>query len=171
MVTVSLLFVVLGLVYYSMDGIQRSSVVTERQSQFAREVTTPLHAMDKVLCQNKALLNGGAYLSDGYQITARGPVTPGTNNFRRHVYAAGTDGTLTERVYDEQLGSATSTLVRTKVWSTSNANRVKGPMFVYLGPSGETTIPAGARSVLIKVWTVNDGRYYSGERQVFFRNR
>lgn len=171
LVTVSLLFVVLTLVYFSVDTLTRANDVTDRQAQFARDIATPLHAMDKVLCQNKALLNSGTNVSNEYQITARGPVTPGTNKFRRYIYAAGTDGRLTEQIYDEQLGSSTSTLVKTNVWSTANANRVKGPMFTYLGPSGETTIPAGARSVLIKVWTLHEGQYYSGERQVFFRNR
>lgn len=171
LVSVSLLFVILSMAYMATDAVNRSNKVSDRQAQFAREVSTPLHVMDKVLSQNKALLNGGAYLSDNYTLTTRGPVTPGTTQYRRYVYSAGTDGRLVEQVYSENIGSAASTLIDTNVWSTTNANRLKGPMFTYLGPSGETTIPAGAKSILVRIWTVNEGKYYSGERQIYFRNR
>jgi len=171
LVAMSLLMIILSMVFYAMQAVQISGEVTDRQSLLARDITTPLHEMDKVLSQNKALENGGGYLSDGYTLTARGPVTPGTTSYQRYVYTAATDGTLTERVYRGTLGSAGSTLERTRVWSNNNSNRAKGPMFTYIGPSGETTVPAGARSILVQVWARADGRDYSGRRQVYFRNR
>lgn len=172
LVTVSLMFVILSMAYMATDAIGKSNRVSQRQAQFAREVTTPLHVMDKVLSQNKALLhNGTTNISDDYTLSTRGPVQPGTSQFRRYVYSAGTDGRLVERIYNETLSGTTSTLAKTNVWSTSNANRTQGPMFTYIGPSGETTVPAGATSVLVRIWTVNEGKYYSGERQIYFRNR
>lgn len=171
LVSVALIFVVVAMAYMATDAVQKSNAVSNRQAQYSREVATPLHVMDKVLSQNKALLNAGAYISNDYVLTTRGPVQPGTTAYRRYVYRASTDGRLTEQIYAENIGSATSTLIKTNLWSSNNANYAKGPMFTYLGPSGETTIPAGANSVLVRIWTVNEGKYYSGERQIYFRNR
>lgn len=171
LVSMSLLLVLLSMTYYAVEAVQASGRVTDRQVRLAQEVTTPLHAMDKVLSQNKAIENGSGFVSDAYTLTTRSPVQPGTTSFTRSVYTAGTDGRLIERVYRGSMGSGTTTLLRTKVWSTSNTNRTKGALFTYLGPSGETTTPAAARSVIIQVWAADDGKEYRGRRQVFFRNR
>jgi prepilin-type N-terminal cleavage/methylation domain-containing protein len=171
LVSMSLLLIVLSMVYYSTQAIEISGRVSDRQALFSRDISTPLHTMDKVLSQNKAIENSGGTISDGYTLTTRTPVKPGTNVYHRYVYSAGTDGRLTERVYRMNTGSTTATLLRTKVWSDANANRARGAMFTYLGGSGETTAPANARSVIVQVWATTDGRYFSGRRQIFFRNR
>jgi hypothetical protein len=171
LVSVSLLMIVLTMVYFTVEAVEVSGRVTDRQSQFALNVTTPLHAMDKVLSQNKAIENGSGFTSDSYTLTLRSPVQPGTTTYTRHVYSAGTDGQLIERVYRGTLGSTSTTLIRTKVWSKTNANRSKGAMFTYLGPDGSTSAPTDARSVIVNVWAGKDGQFYSGRRQVYFRNR
>lgn len=171
LVSVSLLFIVLGMVFITVEGISTANATTERQSKIAREISTPLDIIDKVLSQNKALENGGAYLSDAYTISARSPVDPRTQRLTHHIFSAGTDGRLTETVYTQAAGSPSTTLLRTTVWSKSNANRTQGPLFTYLGPSGETTAPAVARSVIVKMWVKDGDRYVFGARQIFFRNR
>lgn len=172
LVTISILLVVLSMVYFSVEGINASAEVTERQAMFAQEIANPMHGMDKILSANKAIENTGGFVSDDYTLTTRTSVIHGENAFRRYVYSANEDGTLTESVYRQELGVLTPTLLRTRTWSTSNANRAKGaPMFVYLDAAGAPTTPSAALSVLVTVWLENDGNYFSGQRQIFFRNR
>ncbi len=88
------------------------------------------------------------------------------------MYAANTDGTLSESVYRQVLGSNTVTLLRRRVWSESNANRLKSdPMFTYYGADGAVTSPTDAKSVLIKIWIKTGESEFSGQRRIFFRNR
>jgi len=171
LVVVSLLMVILTAVYYVSAAVRVSGEVTSRQALFTHDISSPLHVMDKVLSQNKAIESSGGFVSDAYTLTTRSPAKPGTSSYTRHVYSAGVDGTLTEKIYACTLGSATTSLVKTVEWSENNANRVKGSMFTYLGPDGQTTTPANARSVIVQVWVQHDGKYYTGKRQVYFRNR
>lgn len=172
LVTVTVLFLVLASVYFIAGAVQASGRVTDRQTTLIRDVTTPLHEMDKVLSQNKAIENSGGFVSDAYTLTARTPVTPGTNVFYRHIFTATSDGKLTENVYRQVIGQTTQTLVRSSVLSTKNSNVSRGgAMFTYLGASGETTPAAQARSVIVNISVDTDGRNQSGQRQVFFRNR
>lgn len=171
LVTISLLFLLLGAVFFALEGIEVSAQVSDRQAAFARDVSTPLHAMDKVLCQNKAILEGSGQVSDGYTLTSRSPVGYGTGSFTRHVYTFDEQGRFIEYVYRHTLTSTTATLIRTKVWSTNNGNRARGPAFTYLGADGNPTTPSAARSVVVEIWAEHEGRYYSGRRQIYFRNR
>lgn len=171
LVSISILMIVLGMVYYAVQAIQVSAQVSERQAQYANEIANPMHGMDKVLSANKAIENANGFVSDPYTLTTRTTVVQGANSFQRYVYTANEDGTLTENVYRQALGSNTSTLLRSRTWTEHNANREMGPMFTYLGPSGETTSPATATSVVVKIWSKNGDEYFSGSRQIFFRNR
>lgn len=171
LVTISILVVVLGMVYYAVEAVQASGVVTERQAQYAQEIANPMHGMDKVLSANKAIENSNGFTSDAYTLTTRTTVIEGSNAFQRYVYTANSDGTLTEDVYKQNLGSSTSTLLRHRVWTEHNANREKGPLFTYLAADGTQTSPNAAQSVLVKIWIKNDGEYFNGSRQIFFRNR
>jgi len=171
LVTISILLIVLSMVYFALEAINVSADVTERQTQFAQEIANPLHGMDKVLSANKAIENSGGFTSDAYTLSTRTSVLEGQNAFQRYVYSANADGTLTERTYRQELGSMTVTLLRDRTWSTSNANRERGPMFEYLDAAGQPTSPTAARSVLVTVWSKNGERYVSGKRQIFFRNR
>lgn len=172
LVAVTVLLIVLGLTYYGVQAIQVSGKVTERQAQFATEISTPLHEMDKILSQNKVIENSGTRLSDGYKITVRQPTAPGTSNFERHVFQATTDGKLVHTVERQNLLSGAVTPLRTRIMSTRNANRTQGELFRYVaGASGTPTTPVGADSVIVTIFTVNEGQYFSGERRIFFRNR
>ncbi|HSK46993.1 MAG TPA: hypothetical protein VLA05_03195 [Coriobacteriia bacterium] len=171
LVTISILMVVLSMVYYATEAIQISAEVSDRQSQYAQEIANPMHGMDKVLSANKAIENSGGFTSDAYRLTTRTTVIEGSNAFQRYVYSANADGTLTEDVYRQALGSATSTLLRSRVWTTNNANQEKGPLFTYLAADGTQTTPNAAQSVLVKIWIRNGDEYFNGERQIYFRNR
>jgi hypothetical protein len=171
LVSISILLVVLSMVYFAMEAIEVSAKVTERQSMFAQEIANPMHGMDKVLSANKAIENASGFVSDAYTLTTRTSVIRSENAFQRYVYSANEDGTLTESVYRQDLGSNTSTLLRTRTWSENNANRERGPMFQYLDADGQPTSATSALSVVVTVWVQNDGQYLSGQRQIFFRNR
>lgn len=147
--------------------------VTREEATFARDISSPLHVMDKSLSQNKAIEhNGTTFISNGYTITARGPLDPTTKRYRRHVYSVDSTGRLIETTYEVRWGQA-PVRINQYTWSEKNANlrKGKGPVFTYLDQSGQTTAPAGARSVLIELWSEIDGDYMVGRRQVFFRNR
>lgn len=171
MISVTVLLFVLSSVYFIVGMVNAAGDVTDRQTLLVREVTTPLHVMDKVLSQNKAIENSGSSVSDAYTLTARSPVDPATHTFTRHIFTAGTDGRLTETVYSQAVGSSTQTLVRNVEWSTHNTNRTSGPLFSYVGSSGESTPAAQARAVIVQIWAEEEGRSVTGKRQVFFRNR
>jgi prepilin-type N-terminal cleavage/methylation domain-containing protein len=172
MVSVTILLIVLSMTYFALEAVSVSADVSQRQSQFAQEIANPMHGMDKVLSANKAIESAGAFVSDDYTLTTRTTVIEGENAFQRYVYSANEDGTLTERVYRQELGSATSTLLRTRTWTENNTNRELGePMFTYLGADGAETSPASALSVLVKVCVKSDDKNFSGSRQIFFRNR
>ena len=172
MVSVTILLIVLSMTYYAFEAVHASAAVSERQSQFAQEIANPMHGMDKVLSANKAIESAGGFVSDDYTLTTRTTVIEDENAFKRHVYTANEDGTLTESIYRQNLGSNTVTLLRSKTWTENNANRELGePMFTYLDADGAETTPSSAMSVLVKVWVKNDDKYFSGSRQIYFRNR
>jgi prepilin-type N-terminal cleavage/methylation domain-containing protein len=171
LVGMTLMVLLIGIIFFAVQTIEVSGKTTQRQAIVAREISTPLHAMDKVLCQNKAILNSGSDVSDAYTLTVRSPVAYGTKDFTRHIYTVTTDGKLMETVYRHTLNATGATLLRTKVWSDSNVNRSKGPAFVYLGSDGLPTTPQTAASVTVELWASNDGQVFSGKRHVYFRNR
>jgi len=176
LVAVALLGIIISVSFLAMQVVRSSNDVTERQAQFSRNVSTPLHVMDKVLSQNRAIENGGGRVSDAYTVTTRSPLNPDTSTYTRHIFSAGADGSLTERVWRVSVANGSEQLIKTNVWSTENANRaggvVKGALFRYLDANGATAADVTqARSVLVEVWTENDGRYFRDRRQIYFRNR
>lgn len=178
MVCMVLLLVILGVVFVGAEALRAGADVTERQAQFSRDVATPLHAVDKAVSQNKALehdpLNG--LVCDQYRLTMRMPKKQGANFYTRHYFQARSDGRFTQEIVSYNL-TGTVLSRRLIVWSRTNANVAKGrPAFVYRAPnaagtSEETTVPPGARSLIVELWSTKDGVDYSATRRVFFRNR
>lgn len=178
LVCIVLLVMVLGVVFVSTEALRAGADVTERQAQFSRDVATPMHVLDKVLSDNKALehdpLNG--LVCDQYRLTMRSPKVPGSNTIERHVFWVRSDGRFTQEIITLSTTGVVQSR-RTVVWTKTNSNVAKGrPAFVYRAPnaagtSEETTIPPAARSVVIELWTSSDGMDYSATRRVFFRNR
>jgi prepilin-type N-terminal cleavage/methylation domain-containing protein len=172
LVALSIMGIIMVVMFMATQVVDVGGKVTRKQSAFTRDISSPLHVMDKRLSQNKAIENNATYISNAYQITSRGPLNPTTKKYRRHVYAVDSLGRLVETTYEVAWGAA-PVKVNEYTWTDRNANLrlAKGPVFTYLDASGVTTVPAGARSVLIELWSEVDGDYMVGRRQVFFRNR
>ncbi len=158
---------VLSVVYLGIQFGYRATAVAETQSQFARNVTAPLTAMDASFSQRVPI---AGFTMDPYVATVRMPADYRPGTVEEHTWAANTDGTLTQQIH--RVSGTTRTLVRTVTWSRENANRaVSRPMFTYYNGSVLATNVALMDNVVITVATRRDGTTFADSRRVFFRNR
>lgn len=177
-IVLSVMGFLISAVYMFVQAIDVGQDVTNRQVQFSNDIATPLHRIDKFLSQNTKVENNGVQISNGYTLTAKGPMDPDSYVYERRTFNVSTDKKLTESVW--KINGRTGAVIsqRVNVLSTSNANRERGQMFRYMDASGETTTsPIGAASVEVEVWSenqslqLNNMKYFHSKRLIYFRNR
>jgi prepilin-type N-terminal cleavage/methylation domain-containing protein len=172
-VVMGLLGVVLAVVYGSMFAMVQASRASDRQARFTNEVSSPLLAIDKVIVQNSSIEQASPYRI--VVLTDRDL----NNKMERTTIEATTSGRLRLRV-EELNPQRTATLRVLQDWTISenNVNVSQGrPLFRYYAqdPSEEITsmgsVPSDARSVLVNVVSMHDGRTISDSRRMQFRLR
>lgn len=168
LVVVTIMGVVLAAAIAAASIVESSNEVTIRQAQFSSDVSSPLHVMDKAFSQNTTITAGTAY-----SVTMQMPRETGSTTYKRYIFEATTAGQITQSVYQVSNSTGIATLANTHVWSSNNVNRSGNhALFTWIKADGtQTNLPSQANSVIIEVFTDNDGHEFTGKRQVFFRNR
>jgi prepilin-type N-terminal cleavage/methylation domain-containing protein len=170
LVVMMLLGFVLAVMYAGVQGIFKGFEVAERQTQFTEEITSPMQVMDKLFSQNRTLSVVSGQ-DPAYVIAVNSPATGGV--FKRDIFAAETSGTLTQTTYSVVTATGAETQTNRVTWAYHNANRALGrAAFVYHSGATSASVSAtSANNVTITLYTTHKGRYFSGTRVVFFRNR
>lgn len=172
-VVMGLLGVVLAVVYGSMFAMVQASRASDRQARFTNEVSSPLLVIDKVLVQNTSIEQASPYRI--VVLTDRDL----NNKMERTTIEATSDGRLLYRV--EELNpqrTATERVLQNWTISENNVNVSQGqPLFRYFAqePGEEITamgeVASNARSVLVNIVSMHDGRTISDSRRIQFRLR
>lgn len=187
-ISMAIMLLVLTAVVFFANLIGKGNDAIERQDQFARNISTPLHVMDKALSQNVALIpsftdphTNITYSTTDLQsntIVMRSPMDPDTRKFNIKAFIAQSDGRLVgiTWIVDSTTG-AVSTGSKV-VWSETNSNVARSvPLFQIRDASNIATSVPNAANVVVKVVTSNTSsqmentQEIDSERVVFFRNR
>lgn len=170
-----LLGIILAATWAGFQASHNYSRLSDRQGWFAREVSSPLLQIERVLQQQ--------YLID--------TTYPGVTAYRIKVSTdADSDGNREEwtiQALSDRRLAITNSEVRqdgsyerapsTYAWSTQNYNvQTNTPLFQFYDKSGNLItnmgdVPARATRVVVTIVTVYDGRQFSDSRTVLFRNR
>lgn len=188
MVSMSVMLLILAAVVAFNAAANKGSDVLERQSQFAKDVSSPMHVMDKAISQNVKILSSFTdpntnitYTTTNLQsntLVVRGPINPDTRKYKIQVFSAHSDRRLTENRFTVDSVSGTVARGVETVWSESVANVPESvPLFQIRDASNVATVTAAASNVVIKIVTSNTSRNIGNtddlesERVVYFRNR
>ncbi len=171
-VVLALIGVVLAATYGALDVVNKSSDVSDRQALFAREISTPLNAMEEVLSQAIDVRSIG-----DYSVT----VTTDADHDDRveiHTITATADGRVTHQAWNTNaLRQQVFPAYFDVLWSEHNTNQADNePAFVFFDSSNTAMDPAtddedDARTVQVTFSVEYDGRAYSDSRMIFMRNR
>lgn len=176
-VVLALIGIVLGVGFAGLQAVSAAQAGSDRQAWAAREIGAPLGISEKVLTQNVALEAATPY---SVTVLVDRPRQVGSSlefdHLERHVISATADGRFTEDVYSTDVYRQNLSLLRTVNWSLHNANQARSvELFTFLDAAGASvsasSAPTAARSALVHIVTVRDGRAFEGTRTVFFRNR
>lgn len=166
-VVLVLLGVILAISYGGLQAVQAARAVSDRQAQFASEVSTPLNAFEEVISQALKVEQAGPY-----SITV---LTDADNdNFReRHQIQCTTAGLLTHKRWATDSSQVNTTLDFDAVWSDHNSNQADASaLFEYRDADGAvTTVADDAKTVIVTVCVNYDGRDYQDSRTILMRNR
>ena len=170
-VVLVLLGVILAISYGGLQAVYVSNEVSDRQAAFAREVGTPLAAIEEVLTQALAVENPGPYSIT--VLTDR----DNDNVVERHQIQATTAGLVTHRTWLTNSSRVNTTLVFDSQWSENNVNLTDGvSVFKYYARDGAeitnmATAATDARTIQVTLRVDYNGHPASDSRTVLLRNR
>lgn len=174
-VVMALLGTVVAVSYASLQGIQSSANVSDKQALYAREVTTPLHVIEEVLMQNSRFSTVGADLATPYKVvffTDRDV----NDQLEKYTLTATADNELRLVSVNIDATGATTSQIADVTLSRENFNVARGiPLIRYFENGTEITDVASsahdATEVRVTVVTAWRGQDFQDSRRIYFRMR
>lgn len=171
MVVLVLMGVLFAVSYGGLMATYKGREVSDRQANFAREVSTPLSVSEKILTQAMAIEDPGEYTIT--VLTDR----DNDNVVERHTFAVDAQNRFTEEIWLTDHFRTNTTLLDSNVWSTANVNIAEGQalFYYYDGDDQRITdmanVPAEVKYVDLNLVVEYDGQVFSDSRTIMFRNR